>query len=89
MKVAVWLQQHVALVDAGPAADRRAVNAESIFKKSLRQLRDRIGDVVPEAGNIGEAQVENSCVVLLRELKNGLGISHPELLAGKQFFSEI
>ena len=40
------------------------------------KLRDGIGNVVPEAGNVGKAQVENLRVVLLGEIENSLGVSH-------------
>ncbi len=85
MRIRVRLEQHVALVDAGPAANRRTVNAETFFERRLRQLLDGIGNVMPQPGNVGEAQIENLRVVLPRELENsllGIGISHENSLPG-------
>src|SRR5437667_12090193 len=80
MKVGVGLQQHIALVDAGPSPNRGAVDAEAVFKGGFRQLRDGIGNVMPQSWNIGEAQIKNLRVVLLGERQNGLGISHENSL---------
>src|SRR5271165_343599 len=82
MKVGVGLEQHVALVDAGPRPNGRAVNAEAFFERGFRQLTDGIRNVVPEAGNVGESQVENPDVVLLCELENSLGVGHENSLPG-------
>ena len=80
MKVRVRLQQHVALVDSGPAADRRAVNAKAFFKGRFRQLRDGIRNVMPQTWDIGEAQVEDLGVVIPGELENGIGVGHDDSL---------
>ena len=89
MKIGVGLQQHVALVDSGPAANRRTVDAETVFETRFRQLLDGIGNVVPQAGDIGETQVENLRVVFLRERENGLGVSHQKTPCGKQFSPQM
>jgi hypothetical protein len=36
--------------------------------------------VMPEAGDVGEAKIENSNVVLPGEVEDGLGISHESSL---------
>jgi hypothetical protein len=43
--------------------------------------------VVPEAGNVGKAEVENFGVVLLGELNDGLGVSHENSLPGMRPFT--
>ena len=63
-------QQHVALVDGGPAADAGSVDAEAFFEGLFAQLADGIGDVLLHAGQIGEAQVELLGVVFLREFED-------------------
>src|SRR5579864_132761 len=82
MAVGVGLEQHVAFVNARPGANRGAVNPEARFERRLRQLVNRIRDVVPEAGNIGEAQVENLGVVLAGKIENGLGVRHKGSFVG-------
>ena len=50
-------QQHVAFIDRGPAADAGSVDAEAFFKRVFVQLADRIGNVLLQTGQIGEAQI--------------------------------
>ena len=50
--------EHVALVDGLPAADARAVEAQAVFEHVLRQLADRNGEVLPQAGKVHEPQVD-------------------------------
>src|SRR6202790_4354861 len=89
MKIGVGPQQHVALVDARPAANRRAVDTEAVLEARFRQLLDWIGNVVPEAGNVGETQVENLRVIFLRKRENGLGISHEDSLRAAVLFTNL
>jgi len=93
MKVGVGLEQHVTFLDGCPAADGRAINTETFFEGRLRQLLDGIGNVVPQAGNVGEAQVENLGVVLLGEFENGLyfgiGGSHENTLPGSDSLQRL
>ena len=76
-------EQHVALVNGCPAANGRAVHAEAFLEGRLAQLIDRIRNVVPKSGKIGEAQVEDLDIILLHEfqdfLRIRLGVSHSEL----------
>ena len=67
-------QQHVALIDRRPAADA-TVQAEAFFEGLFVQLADGIGDVLLQAGQIGEAQIELLDVVLLREFETSFGFS--------------
>ena len=79
-RVGIGNQQHVAFVDRRPAADRRAVHAEAFFEGIFGQLVDGIGNVLPQSGQVGEAQIEHLGSVFLGELQNGLCISHWLLL---------
>ena len=45
--------------------------------------------MVPEAGNIGKAQVEDLRVVLLGEVENGFGVSHGGSLPEKQMSQKL
>ena len=65
---AVRNQKHVALIDRRPSADARSVDAEAFFEGIFRELADRVRDVLVQARQIGEAQVELTCVVGFREL---------------------
>jgi hypothetical protein len=62
-------QQHVALVDGGPAADTGAVHTEAFFEAALFELADRIGDVVLQARDVGEAEIDLLHVVVLGEFE--------------------
>ena len=76
VKTGVGHEQHVALVDGGPAANGRTVDPEAVFEGRFRQLLDGVGDVMPEAGQISEAEVQNLRVVLFGEVEDVLGISY-------------
>ncbi len=58
-------QQHIALVDGRPAADAGAVDPESVLERALIQLMDGKGYVVPQAGQVGEANVDHLHLVAL------------------------
>src|SRR5581483_6028155 len=79
-------EQHIALVDSGPAADRGTIHAEAVFKRGFVELFDGIRNVVPETGEVGETDVEKLSAVFLGKLDNGFGISHVErlLCAGRE-----
>ncbi len=62
-------QEHVALVYRGPTADAGAINAEPLVERLESQLADGIGDVMLEAGDIGEADVYDFDFIPLGELK--------------------
>ena len=49
--------QHVALVDSRPAADRRSINPKSLFERILRQLRNGIRDMVLQTRYIGKPDI--------------------------------
>ena len=72
MKAVVGIgdQQHVGFVNRLPAANRAAVKAEAVLEGVFFQFADRVADVLPEAGKIGEAKIENFCVVFCGEFKN-------------------
>ena len=57
-RLGVGHQQHVAFVDRSPAANRRAVEAEAFLEGVLVQLGDGIRNVLGEARQIGETQVD-------------------------------
>ena len=63
-------QQHVAFVDRRPAADARSVHAEAFFEAALVQLADRVGNVMLQARNIGEPQIELLGIVLLGKFQH-------------------
>jgi hypothetical protein len=65
-------QEHVALVDGRPAADAGAIDAEAIFERILRELADRVGDVVLQAGNIGKPEVHHLGFILSGKLQHFL-----------------
>ena len=66
-------QQHVGLVDRLESADRRAVEPEAILEDVLPQLRHRDREVLPEAGEIDEAQVDDPGAFLLGHLEDVFG----------------
>ena len=57
-------QQHVRFVNRLPAANRAAVETKAVFEGALFQFADRIADVLPQAGKIGEAKIEHFGVML-------------------------
>ena len=74
--VGIGDEQHVALMDRCPAANRGAVHAKAFFERRFAQLLDGIGNMVPETGKVGETEVEQLDSVLFDKLQNCLGISH-------------
>src|SRR5260370_33719740 len=71
-------QPHVAFVDRRPAANGRAVHAEAFFEGILGQLVDRIRNVLPQAWQVGEAEVKDFGSVFLRKLQDSFCICHLE-----------
>jgi hypothetical protein len=65
--VRVGDQQHVRLLDLLEAADRGAVEAESVLEDAFRELGDGDGEVLGEARKVTEPQVDDLDVVLFRE----------------------
>src|SRR5271169_2765671 len=82
MKFRVRNQQHVALMNRRPAANRRSVDAETFHKRRFGQLFNGIRDVMPQSQQIGKPQVENLRIVLPGKFEHGLRISHKKLLVG-------
>ena len=66
-------RQHVRLVDAHPAADRRAVEAEAVLERVLVPVFDREGTVLPGAEHVDELQVDHLGVVLLGKFEEVVG----------------
>ena len=64
--------EHVRGVDRLPAADRRAVEAESFLEHFLGQLTGRNREVLPESQQVEELQVRGLDLVVLRELEHVL-----------------
>ena len=69
-------QQHVALVDRRPAADARSIHAEAFFKELSFQFADRVGNVMLQARDIGEPQIQLLGIVLLCKFQHFLR-THP------------
>src|SRR6185312_81303 len=61
-------QQHVALVDGGPSADAGSVDAKAFSEGGLADFAHRVRDVVLEAGDVGEADVDLTSSVFFRVL---------------------
>src|SRR5207245_10234819 len=59
-------EQHVRLMDVLEAADGRAVEADSVDEELAAQLTRRYREMLPRAGQVGEAQVDH-CDPLIRE----------------------
>ncbi len=81
---AVGHQHHVAFVDRLPAGDRRAVEHHAVGQEILGDRADMMGQVLPLAARIGEAEIDVFDVVLLDHIENFLvAIGHrtfPSLL---------
>ena len=65
---AVRHHEHVGGLDALPAADGRAVEPQALFEDVLAQLAERDGEVLPDAEEVGELQIDKLDLVVLREL---------------------
>jgi len=63
-------QEHVALVDGGPASNARAIHAESLFKRAFLQMLNWIGNVMLQARDIGESQIELLGIVLFGKFQD-------------------
>jgi len=72
-------QQHVRLVDRLEAADRGAVKAKPILEDALAQLGHGNREVLPQAGQVDEAEIDDLGAFLLSQLEDVLG-GHAELL---------
>ena len=64
---------HVGLVDAHPAANRRAVEAEAFLERALVEMFDRERTVLPAAEHVDELQVDHLGLVRLGELEEIVG----------------
>jgi hypothetical protein len=71
----VGYEEHVALVNGGPSANGGAVHAEAFLKRALGQLVDWVRNVVLQARQISEAEIEHFDAVLLHEFHNAFRIS--------------
>ena len=80
--VGIRNEQHVAFVDGCPPPNRRAVHAKALFKRGLRQLIDRIRNVMLQSRQVGETEIEHLNSVLLHKLQDALRVSHESLLLG-------
>jgi hypothetical protein len=72
-RVGIRDQEHVALIDRRPAADARSVDAEARLERLFVQLRDRVGNVLLQSGQIGEAQIQLLHAFLLCNLEDVFG----------------
>ena len=61
-----WIghDEHVGFVDFLPAANGRTVEAEPLFEQVGFQVGDGHGEVLPDAGQIGELKIDHLRVVL-------------------------
>ena len=71
--VGVGHREHVGFVDAHPAADRGAVESESLGERVLVQMFDGEGAVLPTAEHVDEFQVHHLGFVLLGEREEVIG----------------
>jgi hypothetical protein len=62
-------EQHVRLVDRLEASNGRAVEPEAVMEDALAQLGNRDRKVLPEAGEIDEAQIDDLDALLLGHLQ--------------------
>ena len=60
-------EQHVGLVDRLPAADARAVEADAVLEDVLVEHLGRDGEVLPQAGEVHEAEVDGLDLALAEE----------------------
>ena len=71
-RVGLRHEEHVALVDRLPAADAGAVEAQAVFEDVFVELVDGDREVLPDAGEIHEPQVDGLDVVLATHRQNCL-----------------
>ena len=56
---AIGLEQHVGLMDLLEAANRRAVEADSVLEQPRSDFGQRDREVLPEPGKIGESEIDD------------------------------
>ncbi len=57
--VGVRYEQHVRLLDLLEAPDRRAIEAQPVLERSFGQLVHRDGEMLHEAGEVTEPEVDD------------------------------
>ncbi len=67
-RVGVGDQEHVGLLDLLEPPDRRAVEAVPVLERLLRQLVGRDGEVLHQAGEVAETEVDDFDVLALHQL---------------------
>src|ERR1700722_12868861 len=68
-RIRIGNQEHVRFVDGSPPANRTGVESESFLEGALLELADGVADMLPEAGNIDEAKVEDLRAMLFRKFQ--------------------
>src|ERR1035438_3970404 len=63
-------QQHIAFVDRRPAADARSIHSKAVHEAALVQLAEGVGNMMLQARNIGEPQIQLLGIVLLGKFQN-------------------
>src|SRR5207244_13048819 len=63
-------QKDVGFLERTEAADRRTIEAEPVLEDVFPQLGHRNRKVLPEAGEIDEAQIDDPDALLLGHLEN-------------------
>ena len=63
-------QEHVALVDVLEPSDRRAIEPDAVAEEPLGELLDGDRKVLPRAGHVDEAQVDDLDLLVFRELQD-------------------
>ena len=69
-RIRVGNQQHVGFVDRSPSPNRAGIESESFLERIFGEFVDRVADVLPDAGHVNKAKIENLRVVLCCKLKN-------------------
>jgi hypothetical protein len=67
-------QQHVGFVDGLESADGRAVESETVLEDALAQLRDGNREMLPEAREVDEPEVHDSCALFLGQFQHVLRV---------------
>src|ERR1700732_2494474 len=68
-RIRIRNQQHVRFVDRGPSANRAGVESESFLEGALLQRAYGVADVLPDSGNVYEAEIENLRPMLFRKFQ--------------------
>jgi hypothetical protein len=76
-RVRIGDQEHIALVDRRPTADARSIHAEAFFEALQSQFADRVGDVMLQARDVGESQVDLLDIVFLGKIQYFLWTHNP------------